>query len=93
MKGLRFLLAGISLAFSSLSFAAPVDINTATAQELAQALTGIGEKKAQAIVEWRTAHGSFSSVEELTQVKGIGQATVEQNRDNLTLSKVETSTN
>lgn len=64
---------------------AAVNINTADAETLAQALTGIGARKAQAIVAWRDANGGFDSLEQLTEVKGIGQATVEKNRHKLSL--------
>jgi competence protein ComEA len=57
-----------------------VNINTADAATLATQLKGIGEKRAQAIVEYRAIHGSFSSIEDLDQVKGIGPATIEHNR-------------
>jgi competence protein ComEA len=56
-----------------------VDINTATAAELAS-LPGIGEVKARRIVEHRGAHGPFSAVDSLAQVSGIGRATVERLR-------------
>ena len=52
-----------------------VSINTATQEEL-EALPGVGPVTAAAIVEWRTQHGSFSSVDELLEVSGIGEATL-----------------
>ncbi len=57
-----------------------VNINTANAQELTK-LKGVGEKKAEAIIAWRTENGNFKSVEDLLEVKGIGEATLEANRD------------
>ena len=57
----------------------PVNINTANVEQLA-ALKGIGELKAQAIVAYRDHHGKFTSPEELTKVKGIGEATLASNR-------------
>lgn len=48
-----------------------VDINSASLTQLTT-LKGIGEKKAQAIIDYRTAHGSFKNVNDLSQVKGIG---------------------
>lgn len=51
--------------------AEPIDINNASAAQL-MTLKGIGEKKAQAIIDYRTAHGSFKNINELSQVKGIG---------------------
>ncbi|NBS11778.1 MAG: competence protein ComEA, partial [Gammaproteobacteria bacterium] len=54
-------------------FAAPlIDLNTATAQELAEGLVGIGLKKAEAIVAYRTQVGQILTIEELLVVKGIG---------------------
>ena len=58
----------------------PVNINRADAAMLADALDGIGLAKAQAIVAWRTQHGGFKRAEDLAEVKGIGQRTLERNR-------------
>lgn len=58
-----------------------VNLNTASAEELDQVLVNVGPSKAKAIVEHRKANGPFKSVEDLAQVKGIGLATVERNRD------------
>jgi competence ComEA-like helix-hairpin-helix protein len=57
-----------------------IDINTATVNELAAALPGIGPGKAQRIVEWREANGPFQSVEQLLEVSGIGPKTLEKIR-------------
>lgn len=57
----------------------PVDVNTATAAELA-ALPGIGPALARRVVEWRAAHGPFRGVDALNDVPGIGPATVERLR-------------
>jgi competence protein ComEA len=66
--------------FSSTAIAGyPVNINTADAIELADALDGIGQSKAEAIVAYRDENGPFNSVESLTSVRGIGVATVEKN--------------
>ncbi|MGE6650297.1 competence protein ComEA [Shewanella colwelliana] len=61
-----------------------VNINTASAEQLTQ-LKGVGESKAQAIIEYRKAHGGFKNLDELTQVKGIGPKLLEQNRASLKL--------
>ena len=66
----------------SLSSCGPLNINTATKAQL-EALEGIGETKAQAIVEYREAHGDFTSVDQLTRVSGIGQATLDKIREQI----------
>ena len=73
--------------FSSLALADVVNINSADAQTMADNITGVGLKRAQAIVNFREEHGPFKSVDELTQVKGIGLKLVEENRVNLTVSE------
>ena len=55
---------------------APLDLNRATAAEL-EALPGIGERRAQAILDYRTVSGGFDRVEDLLLVEGIGPATLE----------------
>jgi competence protein ComEA len=57
-----------------------VNINTADAALLAAVLKGVGQKKAQAIIEFREANGPFVSADDLARVKGIGPRTVEINR-------------
>lgn len=61
-----------------------INLNTADSSQL-QELSGIGEKKAQAIIDYREEHGSFKSVDELTEVAGIGEKTLEKLRDDLTV--------
>lgn len=63
-----------------------VNLNGATAQELAE-LKSIGIKKAQRIVTYRTANGNFKSIDDLVNVKGIGKAILEKNRDRLVLAQ------
>ena len=58
---------------------APVNINTATAEEL-QTLPRIGPAMAQRIIAWREAHGGFRSVDELDAVPGIGPSMLENLR-------------
>ena len=62
---------------------APVDVNRATADELAT-LPGIGPGLARRIVEWRGAHGPFATVDDLEKVPGIGPATVRRLRSGAT---------
>lgn len=66
--------------------ATPVDINHADATTIANSLDGIGMSKANAIVAWRNAHGAFKSVDDLRQIKGIGDKTLARNRDAIRLS-------
>ena len=63
----------------------PVDINQASAEEIAAALNGVGLSKAEEIVRYREANGAFAHVDELVNVKGIGLRTVDKNRDRITL--------
>jgi len=74
--GLLGLGAGLAQAESG-----PLDLNKASAEQLADALYGVGLTKAQAIVAWRAEHGPFTSIDQLAEVKGIGPALVERNRD------------
>ncbi|MBY6189669.1 ComEA family DNA-binding protein [Microbulbifer agarilyticus] len=62
-----------------------VSLNTATAEELADALDGVGVTRAELIIQYREENGSFSSVEELLEIKGIGVATLEKNKDRIQL--------
>ncbi len=61
-----------------------ININSADTRELIK-LSGIGEVKAAAIVAYREEHGAFSSVEELLNVKGIGEKTLEKIRGYITV--------
>ena len=61
-----------------------VNINQASLSELQQ-LSGVGQKKAQAIIEYREQNGKFKSVNELENVKGIGPKLLEKNRARLAL--------
>ena len=63
----------------------PVNVNTATAEEIAEALKGVGMSKAEAIVNYRNANGKFKHVDELVNVKGIGIRTVDINRESIKL--------
>jgi len=84
-NGRTLVLALAVLLASSLAFAAgPVDVNTADAPALAQAMNGVGMSKAEAIVAYRKEHGPFAKIEDLTRVKGVGPATVEKNRSQIT---------
>ncbi len=58
-----------------------VDINRADAVQIASALEGIGQKKAEKIVAWRKEHGAFNSIDDLGKVTGIGRNLAARNKD------------
>ena len=93
MNTWKHLVTAIAFGLSSLTFAAepaaPVDVNTASPQALAEAMHGVGIKRAQAIVRYREQNGAFSSVDQLAQVRGISANIVERNRDRVTASASE----
>ena len=62
-----------------------VSINSASAEDLARVMNGVGLKKAQAIVSYREEYGPFKTVEDLKQVPGMGSSLVERNLAVLTL--------
>ncbi|WP_227368045.1 ComEA family DNA-binding protein [Halomonas sp. M20] len=83
---LKAVLLSLSLGVASLALAQEaqnININSADAEVLVQ-LPGIGKAKAQAIIEDREASGPFTSAEDLSRVNGIGDATVESLRDQVT---------
>lgn len=75
---------GETVSSSSESVSGLININTAAAYEL-QRLNGIGEVKARAIIDYREQNGGFSSVDELINVKGIGEKTLEKIRADITV--------
>ena len=85
MKIKNIVIALVVLFFSSITQAGPVNINTATAEEIADALNGIGITKAEALVAYRTANGMFSSAKQIVNVKGIGQSTFDKNKADIQL--------
>ncbi len=62
-----------------------VSINQGSAEMLAEAMNGVGLKKARSIVEYREKYGPFTSVEQLAEVPGMGTALVERNLSRLKL--------
>lgn len=62
-----------------------VSINQADAQTLADTLKGVGLKKAEAIVAWRQQNGKFTKLEQLLEVKGIGEKTLALNKGKIRL--------
>lgn len=68
----------------ALALASEINLNAADAEAL-QALDGVGESRASAIIEYREANGRFATVEDFTSVPGVGAATLEANRERLTV--------
>lgn len=79
-----FYAVALFFAFVSVALAA-VNLNTATKEEL-DSVKGIGPVKAQAIIEYRQKNGQFKSVDDLKNVKGFGEKSVENIRSELTVS-------
>lgn len=65
------------------SKSAKINLNEADSATLQKELSGVGEAKAKAIVAYRETNGPFASVDELLEVKGIGKAILDRNRDKL----------
>lgn len=87
---LRSLIACICL-LPWLVFADPVDINSASAEQLSESLQGVGPAKAAAIVAYREQHGPFRSPQELTNVKGIGDSLLEKNQGLIKIGQAESA--
>ena len=83
MKILAMLVLGMSLVFGA------VDINSADKKEL-MSIKGVGEKKAEAILEYRKAK-CFENVDALTKVKGFGPKFLEKNKSELKAGKCKSS--
>ncbi len=84
MQILRKLAVLILLSLPVMLFAAEdVDINTADKEAL-MTLSGVGESFAEKIINYRERNGAFETVQELTQISGIGQSLIEKNKDILT---------
>lgn len=75
-----FMIAGVAQAGDR------INVNTATVEQL-QALPGIGTATAAAIVAYRSEHGLFKSVEELTNVNGVGEKRLNAIRDSIEVDR------
>ena len=73
----------VSSVIPSIAMATPVNINTASAAQIAEALNGIGLSKAQAIVDYRESYGLFTAADEIVFVRGIGDSTFENNKGDI----------
>ncbi len=67
-------------ASKSAQSASTININSASADEIAEALNGVGLTKAEAIVSYRKDNGPFKTLADLENVKGIGEKTLEKNK-------------
>jgi competence protein ComEA len=88
---LKSIILSALLALSFNLSAAPVNINTADAKTLAANINGVGNKKAEEIVQYRDKHGPFKSADDLAKVKGIGPNLIEKNRDILLVKSTKKS--
>lgn len=60
-----------------------VNVNSASAEDIARVLNGVGEKRAEAIVSYRKEHGPFKTLADLQNVKGIGNSVLEKNKSRI----------
>jgi len=78
---------------STPALAKPVDckvnINVATASEISECLDGIGKKKAEGVVAYREQKGKFEKPEQLANVPGIGEKTIERNRSKIVIEEAK----
>lgn len=91
MRNLRCCLSLFPFLLAGSVLAGPVDVNSADAETLSAELQGVGMAKAAAIVEYRETYGPFSTADDLILVKGIGERTVEINRNNILLQPQESN--
>ena len=88
MQLIKSIIFSFLIALPLIGFAAEqININTADKETLMSAINGVGDKKAEAIIQYRETNGSFKSIDELTNIKGIGQAMVDKHREVLTIAE------
>ena len=85
MKSIQSFLLSCLIVIATSAFAGTVNINTASPEMLTEGMSGIGDVKARAIVEYREKNGPFKSIDDLVYVKGIASGTVSKNRDKITI--------
>ncbi len=87
MKLITTFIFGVLFTLPLLVFAqGPVDINTADKEILMATISGVGEKKAEAIIKYREKNGAFESIDELSNVRGVSKMMVDKHREMLTVS-------
>ena len=88
MKLITSLLLTLLLTLPVIGFSADsININTADKETLMSVIKGVGEKKADAIITYRKENGPFKSVDELANIKGIGQSMIDKHRELLVTSE------
>jgi len=86
MEIIKKTLLAVCLLIPTLLFAEAVNINTADKEALMTSIKGVGETRADAIIAYREQNGDFKSVEDLSEVRGVGPSIVEKNMDNLSVT-------
>ena len=90
MQGRQLLVTAVAwlaaCLIAPLALAGEVNVNTASAETIADELTGVGMSKAEAIVAYRKKYGAFNDVEDLLRVKGVGPRILEENAGAIRLS-------
>lgn len=76
--------AGAGATGATAASSGPISLNTATAEQL-DTLDGVGPSTAQKILDYRTAHGGFASIDDLAQIPGIGPKRLESLRKQVTV--------
>lgn len=88
MKQINSLLLTLLLTLPIIGFSAEaININTADKEALMSVIKGVGEKKAEAIIQYREENGDYKSVDDLANVKGIGQTMIDKHRELLSTSE------
>lgn len=88
MKMINAIIITLLLTLPIIGFSAEsININTADKETLMSVIKGVGEKKADAIIAYRSENGNFKSVDDLANVKGIGQTTVDKHREQLSITE------
>jgi len=76
--------SGSATESNTIQTAGKINLNSATAEQL-DTLSGIGPAYAARIIEYRQAHGGFKIIEEIMEIKGIGQKTFDKIKDQITI--------